>query len=101
MREDVQRRGKDPEISRILALETVPPVTTSRWFPRHKAQVVAAVDAGLLSAGEACQLYRLTEEEFAGWQRAIAEAGVSGLRVSRRRDASRPGATLTLVHGRA
>ena len=75
----------DPSIVSILDLETVPPVTTTRWFPRRKAQVVAAVEAGLLTVDEACDLYRLSLEEFLGWQRAIHRSGVKGLCVSRRR----------------
>ena len=75
----------DPSIANILDLETVPPVTTTRWFPRRKAQVVAAVEAGLFTVDEACDLYRLSLEEFLGWQRTIRRAGVKGLCVSRRR----------------
>jgi hypothetical protein len=76
---------EDPEVAAILDLETVPPVTTTRWFPRRKAQVVAAVEAGLLSIEEACSLYRLSLEEFLGWQRTIRKGGVKGLCVTRRR----------------
>ena len=74
----------DPGLARILALESVPPVTTTRWIPRRKAQVVRAVQAGLLSMDEACRLYQLTVEELEGWQRALGEAGESGLRITRR-----------------
>lgn len=75
----------DPEIAQILELETVPPVDTTRWLPRRKAQVVAAVQAGLLTIDEVCTLYRLSIEEFLSWQSAVREYGVSGLRVSRSR----------------
>src|SRR5688572_18187983 len=74
----------DPGLATILALESVPPVTTTRWIPRRKAQVVRAVQAGLLSVDEACRLYRLTVEEFEGWQHALSEAGEGGLRITRR-----------------
>ena len=47
------------------------------------AEVVAAVNGGLLSVDEACERYSLTLEEFAGWQRAIDRAGMPGLRVTR------------------
>ena len=74
----------DPALANILALESVPPVTTTRWIPRRKAQVVRAVQAGLLSVDEACRLYRLTMEEFEGWQHALSKAGEGGLRITRR-----------------
>ena len=66
-----------------LTLDSLPPPETTRWVVRRKAEVVAAVSGGLLSVDEACQRYSLTLEEFAGWQRAIARAGMPGLRVTR------------------
>lgn len=66
-----------------LTLETLPPPSTSRWVVRRKAEVVAAVNGGLLSVDEACDRYGLTLEEFAGWQRAVDRSGMAGLRVTR------------------
>ena len=66
-----------------LTLETLPPPRTKRWVARRKAEVVAAVNGGLLTAHEVCDLYGLTEEELAEWQRAIAQSGLPGLRVTR------------------
>jgi hypothetical protein len=66
-----------------LTLETLPPRSTSRWVVRRKAEVVAAVNGGLLSVDEVCERYGLTVEEFAGWQRAIDRSGMPGLRVTR------------------
>ena len=48
-----------------------------------KAEVVAAVNGGLLTVDEVCERYNLTVEEFAGWQRAIDRSGMPGLRVTR------------------
>ena len=48
-----------------------------------KAEVVAAVNGGLLSIGEACKRYELTTEEFASWQRAVDRSGLAGLRATR------------------
>jgi hypothetical protein len=50
---------------------------------RRKAEVVAAVNGGLLSVDDVCARYNLTVEEFAGWQRAIDRSGMPGLRVTR------------------
>ncbi|MGF1550420.1 MAG: DUF1153 domain-containing protein [Sphingomonadaceae bacterium] len=66
-----------------LTLESLPPADTSRWVVRRKAEVVAAVNGGLLSVDEACERYGLSVEEFASWQRAIERSGMPGLRVTR------------------
>lgn len=66
-----------------LTLETLPPPSTTRWFVRRKAEVVAAVNGGLLSVDEACERYGLTLEEFATWQRAVDRFGIAGLRTTR------------------
>jgi hypothetical protein len=61
----------------------LPPRNTLRWVARRKAEVVAAVNGGLLSIREACERYDLTLEEFASWQRAVEREGLPGLRISR------------------
>lgn len=66
-----------------LTLETLPPPGTTRWVVRRKAEVVAAVNGGLLSIDEVCERYTLTVEEFAAWQRAVERSGMPGLRVTR------------------
>ncbi len=66
-----------------LTIDSLPPADTTRWVVRRKAEVVAAVNGGLLSVDEVCQRYGLTVEEFAGWQRAIDRSGMPGLRVTR------------------
>jgi hypothetical protein len=66
-----------------LTLDSLPPPETTRWVVRRKAEVVAAVNGGLLNVDEVCSRYNLTVEEFAGWQRAIDRSGMPGLRVTR------------------
>lgn len=66
-----------------LTLDSLPPPSTTRWVVRRKAEVVAAVNGGLLTVDEACKRYDLTLEEFAGWQRAVDRSGMPGLRVTR------------------
>lgn len=66
-----------------LTIDSLPPRSTTRWVVRRKAEVVAAVNGGLLSVDEACERYGLTLEEFATWQRAVDRAGMAGLRVTR------------------
>ena len=66
-----------------LTIGKLPPPDTVRWVPRRKAEVIAAIRGDLLSRAEACQRYRLSEEELQLWERAIDCAGVPGLRVTR------------------
>src|SRR5215218_1935763 len=66
-----------------LTLDSLPPPSTTRWVVRRKAEVVSAVNGGLLSVDEACARYSLSLEEFAGWQRAVDRSGMPGLRVTR------------------
>ncbi len=66
-----------------ITLETLPPPDTRRWVVRRKAEVIAAIRGGLLTAAEACARYRLSPEELELWQESIDRAGVPGLRVTR------------------
>jgi len=68
---------------RALTLDDLPPPTISRWVTRRKAEVVAAVEGGLLSLEEALDRYGLSEEEFNGWQRLYSAHGTKGLRATR------------------
>jgi hypothetical protein len=66
-----------------LTLADLPKPTTRRWVIRRKAEVVAAVRGGLLTLEDACARYRLTVEEFLGWQQSIDRYGLAGLRATR------------------
>lgn len=70
-------------LGRPITLETLPPPDTRRWVVRRKAEVIAAIRGGLLTAAEACARYRLSPEELELWQESIERAGVPGLRVTR------------------
>lgn len=70
-------------LGEALSKDTLPPRGTSRWVVRRKAEVVAAVEGGLLSIAEACDRYGLTLEELASWQRAVDREGMPGLRATR------------------
>jgi hypothetical protein len=65
-----------------LTLPNLPPPETRRWVTRRKAEVVAAVESGLLTLGEACKRYALSVEEFASWQLSMEHHGVAGLRAT-------------------
>ena len=66
-----------------LTLQDLPSPSTKRWVMRRKAEVVAAVNGGLLTIDEVLERYSLTLEEFASWQRAMDRSGMKGLRVTR------------------
>ena len=66
-----------------LTLADLPPPSTRRWVVRRKAEVVAAVNGGMLTIDEVLDCYGLTLEEFASWQRAVDRSGMQGLRVTR------------------
>ncbi|WP_426165125.1 DUF1153 domain-containing protein [Sandarakinorhabdus sp. DWP1-3-1] len=65
------------------AIDSLPPVDTKRWVARRKAAVLDAIASGVLSRADACARYRISEAELRLWERAVACAGVPGLRVTR------------------
>ena len=73
--------GEAAEMSR--AIPELPSPDTRRWVVRRKAVVVQAVRNGTITLQEACRRYSLSVEEFLGWQRAIEQHGIPGLRVTR------------------
>ena len=80
-------RGKRPAqvigpFGEALSLADLPKDNMTRWVIRRKAEVVAAVNGGLLSLEEACNRYDLSLEEFCSWQETIDKAGLLGLRIS-------------------
>lgn len=73
-------------IGPVVSIDSLPPPETKRWVIRRKAEVVAAVRAGVISLEEACQRYTLSIEEFLSWQRLVDSHGLPGLRVTRLQD---------------
>ena len=61
----------------------LPPVDTKRWVIRRKAQLLRAIEDGRLTRAEACARYNISDAELRLWERAIACAGIPGLRVTR------------------
>jgi hypothetical protein len=77
------RKSTDAETFEApTSLASLPPPDTERWVARRKAQVVAAVQAGLLTIDEALARYKLSLEEFNGWQRGLYRHGLRGLQIT-------------------
>ena len=66
----------------VMTRGDLPPKSTRRWVIRRKVSVVLAVTAGLLPLKEACEMYNLSEEEYATWKTAMLQYGRRGLRVT-------------------
>ena len=62
----------------------LPPAGTRRWVAGRKAQVVEAVQSGMLRLDEALRRYELSVEEFSLWKRRFYRSGVDGLRMGPR-----------------
>ena len=82
------RDGRIPESYVIgpdggpLTLRDLPPPDLKRWVSRRKAEVVLAVEGGLLTLDEACRRYKLTVEEFLSWEHSLEHYGLNGLKIS-------------------
>lgn len=68
---------------RALTLKDLPAPGVARWVTRRKAEVVAAVEGGLLSEEAALERWSLSEEEFTGWRKLYTRHGAKGLRATR------------------
>jgi hypothetical protein len=66
-------------LGNVLTLENLPPPNTVRWSKRRKCELLAAIDANLLSRSDACSLYRLGEDEISAWRHALTRFGIEGL----------------------
>ena len=82
MPQDAQDFVIGPTGSR-LTLADLPPPGTMYWVDRRKAEVVAAVQGGLISFEQARLRYMLSAEEFITWQKLQIRPRKS--RTSRRR----------------
>jgi hypothetical protein len=73
-----------------LTRADLPSSNTTHWTSRRKAELMAAIDGGLIDLAEAFKEYRLTSEELAAWRETVGRAGIPGLRVTRHTHALAP-----------
>ena len=66
-----------------LTIADLPAANTTRWVTRRKAEILAAIAGGLIDRAEARTRYSISDEELGFWERAVACAGIPGLRVTR------------------
>ena len=64
-----------------LTFADLPPADLKRWVSRRKAEVVLAVQGGLLTMDDACRRYGLTAEEYLSWEYGLSRYGLDGLKV--------------------
>lgn len=76
-----------PPPTGVVVPFNLPPSYTVRWVPRRKANVVAAVHAGILSMTDACFRYRLSPEEFLEWERQYKTGELTRPRASPKKPA--------------
>ena len=81
------RREKGPVFvtlpdGKMMTRADLPPKTTTRWVARRKAAVVRAVNAGLITEDEACEMYDLSAEELDSWRTAMQAFGSGALRAT-------------------
>ncbi|MBN8843840.1 MAG: DUF1153 domain-containing protein [Sphingomonadales bacterium] len=66
-----------------LTIDDLPSSTAGYWVARRKAELLAAIDGGLIGLADDCARYRLSGEELESWRRTIDRAGIAGLRMTK------------------
>jgi transposase-like protein len=67
---------------KVMTQADLPPSDTARWVASRKLAVVRGVLYGLVSQGEVCRRYQLSEDEFAEWVRAVSLHGEGALKAT-------------------
>lgn len=79
-----------PEAKKLVTLNSLPKSYATRWVAGRKAQVVEAVQSGMITLDEALARYRLSLYEFLSWQRALQDEGLEGLKSTHERPGAHP-----------
>lgn len=66
----------------VMSQADLPAANTERWVASRKAAVVRGVVYGLITQDQALKRYRISEEEFLSWVRAVTQHGEPALRAT-------------------
>jgi len=66
----------------VLTREALPPTKDIRWVARRKAEIVIAVNSGLLTLTEVSGRYAIAPEEFFCWKTDYESRGLMALQQS-------------------
>lgn len=66
----------------VMTQADLPPDETRRWVASRKAAVVRGVVYGLITKDDALTRYKLSEDEFIEWVRAVSTHGEGALKAT-------------------
>lgn len=66
----------------VMTRADLPDPQTRRWVASRKAAVVRAINGGLISQGEAMDMYELSDEEIATWRGNVERHGETALKAT-------------------
>ena len=66
-------QSERPRLGGMLKMTMLPHSYAVRWGPGRKAQVVDAIESGLIRLEEALDRYRMSVEEYHAWRRELRE----------------------------
>ncbi len=66
----------------VMTQADLPPSDTRRWVASRKAAVVRGVVYGLIDKDDALKRYKLSEDEFIEWVRAVSTYGEGALKTT-------------------
>lgn len=61
----------------------LPPSHAIRWVTRRKAEVLAAIRCGMITAEDAAARYAISMDELISWESAMTRFGPEGLGATR------------------
>ena len=66
----------------VMTRADLPATDTRRWVASRKAQVIKAVQSGLISRENALEMYALSDDEYESWENAVRIHGVDALKTT-------------------
>ena len=66
----------------VMTRADLPATDTRRWVASRKAQVIKAVQSGLITRENALEMYALSDDEYESWENAVRVHGVDALKTT-------------------